>query len=81
MIDPAKSPFSAMYSEYEICGALELLDQGSSEGSDMVQACVAEGSSVEGSEKELGLDWMRLRGRGVIDWVLNTRVKSNVHDA
>ena len=35
MIAPAKLDFSAKYSEYGICGALGLFDQGVTEVSDM----------------------------------------------
>lgn len=47
---PAKFAFSAKYSEYGICGAKGLLDQGFSEESDMTLTRTTEGRSPKGDE-------------------------------
>ena len=51
---PAKYPFSRKYNPDGICGALGPLDQGFSEGSDMVGRCVARWISTKGEWGEEG---------------------------
>ena len=56
MESPAKFTLSARYSEYEICGALELLDQGFSGEPGMAQTCATGGKDLgAGRGRERGL--------------------------
>lgn len=53
---PAKLAFSAKYSEYGICGAKGLLDQGCSEESAMTLVRAIEGRSFKEGEGRWGGD-------------------------
>ena len=59
---PAKLSFSARYSQDGICGALGLVDQGVSEGSDMVGKRVARGFSTKNERDDEG---KRGKGKGL----------------